>query len=316
MHPRTTLAALAVLVPWLVIAPAGAQVRSGVIEPVTAEIFADDPFSGTEGITFNGEGRMFVSGNRALWEVHPDGTARKLTDLDSNLGLAAFGPRDILVADFGPTNAFRHQRNNDGIVWRITPEGEKTPYITGIGDPNAIVVRDDGSVLVSDDATNEIFVFDEENGLRLFSTAVNHPNGIVLSHDGRTLYAAQIFKSIRPVIRDDSLWAIPLNEDGSPANKAPRLVSRTGPMAANDGLEIDREGRIYIAANGPAGEVWRYDPETEQTALVAGNMPGAASLVFGRGEFDHNSLYVTTTFSGGKGGKVYRVKTDTTGAPR
>lgn len=292
---------------------AWAQVRTGLIEEVTPELFADEPFSGTEGIAFNGEGRLFVTGNRALWEIMPDSSARKLADLDSNLGIAAFGPRDILVADFGPTNAFRHQKNDDGIVWRFTPEGEQTAYITGIGDPNAIWVRKDGSILVSDDATNEIFVYDEANGLRLYTTAVNHPNGIALSHDARTLYVAQIFKSIRPVIRDDSLWAVALNEDGSPANLAPKLVARTGPMAANDGLAIDAEGRIYIAANGPAGEVWRYDPETEQVGLLARNMPGAASLAFGKGAFGENYLYVSTTFSGGRGGKIYRILTDTTG---
>lgn len=288
-----------------------AQVRAGVGAPMPVELFVDEPFTGTEGITFSNEGRLFVSGNRAVWEIMPDGSTRKLADLDSNLGLAAFGERDILVADFGPTNAFRQHRNNDGIVWRVTPEGEKTAYVTGIGDPNAILVRDDGSLLISDDATNEIFSFDEENGLRLFTTAVNHPNGIALSHDGRTLYVAQIFKSIRPVIRDDSLWAVSLNAEGTPENKAPKLVAKTGPMAANDGLAIDREGRIYIAANGPAGEVWRYDPETEFISLIAGNMPGAASLAFGRGAFGEDMLYVTTTFSGGAGGKVYRIKTDT-----
>lgn len=291
--------------------PAAAQVRSGVIEEVTAELFVDEPFQATEGIAFNGEGRLFITGNRAVWEVMPDGSTRKLMDLDSNLGIAAFGPRDILVADFGPTNAFRHQRNTDGIVWRVTPEGDKTPYITGIGDPNAIWVRRDGSVLVSDDATNEIFVFDEENGLQLFTTAVNHPNGVALSADERTLYVAQIFKSIRPVIRDDSLWAIELNENGTPANKAPKRVAHTGPNAANDGLAIDREGRIYIAANGPAGEVWRYDPETEYVALLARGMPGAASLAFGKGAFGENNLYVTTTFAGDEGGKIWRIKTDT-----
>lgn len=295
---------------------ANAQVSRGASEPVIAEIFVDEPFGGTEGIAFNAEGRMFVSGDRAIWEVMTDGSTRKLADLDSNLGLAAIGERDILAADFGPTNAFRNQRNHDGVVWRITPEGDKTALITGIGDPNAIIVRRDGSILVSDDATNEIFIFDETNGLRLFSTAVNHPNGIELSHDGRTLYVAQIFKSIRPVIRDDSLWAISLKEDGTPDSKAPKLVAKTGPMAANDGLAIDREGRIYIAANGPAGEVWRYDPSSEIITLIAENMPGAASLAFGRGNFDAGSLYVTTTFSGGAGGKIYRVKTDTEGAPR
>ena len=32
----------------------------------------------------------------------------------------------MLAADFGPTNAFQEGPNSDGMVWRITPEGERT----------------------------------------------------------------------------------------------------------------------------------------------------------------------------------------------
>ena len=124
---------------------ASAQTEDGPSFPVTPEIFVDEPFTSAEGITFNAEGRMFVSANKAVWEVGLDRSARKLFDTDSNLGLAAYGERDILVADFGPTNAFQDDRNSDGVVWRSTPEGERVAFATGIGDPNAIVVRDDGS---------------------------------------------------------------------------------------------------------------------------------------------------------------------------
>ncbi len=61
----------------------------------------------------------------------------------------------------------------------------------------------------------------------LFSTAVNHPNGLALS---------------------DSLWVIPLDEEGNAAGAAKR-VARLGPQAANDGLAMDREGR--------GGKIWR-----------------------------------------------------------
>jgi sugar lactone lactonase YvrE len=281
--------------------------------PAEAVLVADEPFRGSEGIAFNGEGHLFVTANRALWQVYPDGEVRRIAELDSNLGLAPIGARDLLVADFGPTNAFEHDRNDDGVVWRITPEGEKTRLVTGIGDPNFILMRRDGSMLVTDDATADIYVVGEDMRPLLFSTAVNHPNGLALSDDGSTLYVAQIFKSIRPVVPDDSLWAIPL-EDGKPAGAA-RLVARLGPYAANDGLAMDRKGRVYIAANGEAGEIWRYDPATEELVLIARDVYGAASIAFGAGEFDPQSIYVSTTFNRGRGGKIWRIPVGVEGQP-
>lgn len=279
--------------------------------PVEAELLVGDQFQGSEGIAFNGEGRLFVTANQALWEIDTEGGVRKVVGLFSNLGLAAIGDRDLLVADFGPTNAFRHDRNNDGIVWRITPEGEKSELITGIGDPNFVLVREDGSILISDDATSDIWVAGEDMQPILFSTAVNHPNGLALTDDGKTLYVAQIFKSIRPVVRDDSLWAIDL-KDGKPVGAA-RLVVRTGPLAANDGLAIDALGRVYIAANGAAGQVWRYDPADGEIVLIAERIYGAASIAFGAGKFDQRSIYVSTTTNQGRGGKIWRIPVNIAG---
>jgi sugar lactone lactonase YvrE len=279
--------------------------------PAKPVVFADG-FGGCEGIAFNGEGGMFVSGANALWRIEPDGAKTKLADLYSNLGVTAYGPRDLLVADFGPTNAFKQDRNNDGIVWRITPEGQKTALVTGIGDPNFILMLKDGQMLISDDATNEIFVADSAGTVKLFSTAVNHPNGLVLSPDEKTLYVAQIFASIRPVVPDNQVWVLPL-ADGKPVRGA-RLLVRTGPGGANDGLAMDRLGRLYIAANNE-GKVWRYDPATEEMLVICEGVYGVASLAFGEGEFDHKAIYLTTTYAAGRGGKVFKVEVGIEGAP-
>lgn len=286
-----------------------------LVFPVQAELFVDEPFRGSEGIAFNGEGDLFVTANLALWQIYPDGRVREIAPLDSNLGLAPIGERDLLVADFGPTNAFRHERNSDGVVWRITPEGEKTAWVTGIGDPNFLLLRPDGSLLVTDDATADIYVVGPgDRTPRIFSTAVSHPNGLALSDDGRTLYVAQIFKSIRPVVFDDSLWALPLGDDGKPTG-AGRVVARLGPYAANDGLAMDRRGRVYVAANGEAGEIWRYDPASEELVLIARGVYGAASIAFGQGECDHRSIYVSTTVNKGRGGKIWRIPVGIEGQP-
>lgn len=281
--------------------------------PVSPELFVDEPFRSCEGISFNGEGRLFVTCNRALWEVRADGSAKSLADLDSNLGVAGYGDRDLLVADFGPTNAFAQDRNDDGIVWRFSPDGtEQIAHARGIGDPNFILVLEDGSYLVSDDATSDIYRVTQDGQVSLFTTAVNHPNGMVLSRDGSTLYVAQMFSNIRPVVGVNRLWALRL-EDGKPFRDA-KLVATTGPGSMPDGLAMDAAGRVYIAANRER-KVWRYDPATEETVLIAEGIPGAGSLVFGEGDFDRTSLYVTSTFANGEGGKVWRIPVGIGGAP-
>lgn len=280
--------------------------------PIEPAILVDEPFDACEGIAFSGEGRLFVSCNKALWEVSHDATVRKLFDLESNLGLAAYGPRDVLVADFGPTSAFRQDRNHDGLIYRATPEGAQSIFATGIGDPNAILVRADGSLLVSDDATADIYAVTPTGAVSLFTTAVSHPNGMVLSDDGRSLYVARIFHTIRPVVFDNTVWAIRLDDDGKPHASAPRLVFSTDPGGGNDGLAIDAQGRIYVSTP-VTGKLWRYDPATEQTVLIAAGMPGIAGLAFGRGDFDPLSIYAAATFAQGQGGKIYRIPVGITG---
>jgi sugar lactone lactonase YvrE len=273
--------------------------------PVAAERFISE-FRGAEGITFNGEGRLFIGANNAVWEAQPDGTVRKLTDVYRHLGQAGIGPRDILAADFGPTNAFQDGPNGDGVVWRITPEGERSVFATGIGDPNAIIRLPGGTWLVSDDAVNHIYRI-VDGRAEIWSTAVPFPNGMALSRDGRTLYVAQIFSAIGPVVPDNAIWAIPIRRD-RPAGRA-RIVART--ERAPDGLAADEHGRIYIADNG-SGSIRRYDPETGAMVIIAEGMPNVASLVFGEGAFDPLSLYATSTERGG--GPIWRVRVGVRGA--
>ncbi len=277
--------------------------------PVSATVLVDGKFNRCEGIAFNGEGDLYVAGDRSLWRVSRDGTVTKIAELYSNLGLAAVGPRDILMADFGPTNRFSHGPNADGIVWRITPEGEKTRVVDGgMGDPNFVLVRGDGSFLVTDDATDEIFLVDTTGTVALYTDAVGHPNGVALSADGSSLYVAQIFTSLQPLVVDDRVWAVNL-ENGVPAGE-PEVIARLGEQAANDGLAMDELGRIYVAANG-AGQIWRVDPATREKVLIAENMPGVASLAFGAGDFDHHAIYATST----RTGKVWEVAVGVSGAP-
>ena len=203
--------------------------------------------------------------------------------------------------------ALREGENDDGLVLRVTPEGDVSTVALGIGDPNFIVVRKDGSLLVSDDFTSNIYEIGTDGSVGIFSQAIAYPNGMVLSEDGESLFVAQIFRSIAPVEFDDRLWRLPL-ENGRPAGD-PKMVFATGGIGANDGLAMDEHGRVYIAANRE-GRIWRVDPAGGDPVLIAENVVGAASLAFGEGEFDSEALYVTS----GRDGKLWKVEVGVKGA--
>jgi len=314
MPAKPFLYVAAVLLPFIMLTGSAAMGQDHPVGeneirlPVTPVTLVKGKFRRSEGVSFNGEGKLYVTANHALWHVSKEGEVTKLVDLYSNLGLAPIGKRDVLVADFGPTNAFDHGRNDDGIVWRVTPEGDKSVVATGIGDPNFILVLEDGSFLVSDDATNEIFKVDRDGKTELFTTVVDHPNGMVLSPNGDLLYIAQIFKGIHPIVVDNRVWALEL-ENGRPKGD-PKVVAETGERGANDGLAMDSSGRVYIAANGE-GKIWRLTPETGELQLVAEKMPGVASLAFGQGDYEHHALYATST----RTGRVWMVQVGVGGAP-
>jgi len=261
--------------------------------PVTPSVLVSGAFQRCEGIAFNGEGELYVAGDRHLWRVSTEGEVFDVAGMYSNLGLAPIGERDLLAADFGPLNAFDNGPNNDGIVWRTTPEGEQTALSKGIGDPNFVAVREDGVFLVSDDAVDEIWLVDAGGATQLFTQAIDHPNGLAFSADGSTLYVAQIFTSLSPLTWDRRIWRLPL-ADGQPAGE-PEVLAEAG--VGPDGLALDELGRVYAAANF-SGEITRIDPQTGASVVVAEGLPGVASLAFGRGDFDHHAIYATSTQTG------------------
>jgi TolB protein len=276
--------------------------------PVQPAILVQGAFGRCEGITFNGAGDLYVAGDRTLWRVDTRGKVTAIASAYSNLGLAPIDSSDILFADFGPTNAFDHGYNRDGIVWRVSPDGTKTAAAQGMGDPNFVLVLEDGSFLVSDDATDEIFIVTGDGSVSIFTQQVDHPNGMAISKDGTRLYVAQMFTQIKPYFFDGRVWMLRL--DNNVIQGEPEVVADFGDAAANDGLTMDVLGRIYVAC-WRAGQIWRFNPHTGDRTLIAENVPGVASMAFGRGEFDHTAIYATST----QLGVVWKVPVGIAGIP-
>ena len=275
--------------------------------PVKPEVFISE-FRASEGLTFNAQGQLFIGANRGVWIATPEGKVTRIADVETHLGQAGVGERDILAADFGPTNIFRDGPNDDGVVWRITPEGTKTVAATGIADPNFILVLPDRSWLVSDDGVDKIYRI-RDGKTEVWSSAVAYPNGLALSPDGRTLYVAQIFTQLKPIVFDNRIWSMPLTTGFDPAGP-PVLLARTG-NGGVDGLAVDKSGLVYVADN-QGGRIWRIDPKDGGVTLVAEGMPNVASLAFGEGKFDREAIYATSTEKGG--GTIWKVRVGARGA--
>lgn len=277
--------------------------------PVTPIEFVSGVFETAEGIVFNGEGRLYVVADTDVWEVATDGTPTLVADLVTPVGLASRGASEILVGEFGPLTFTRDGENSDGEVLSLTPAGAVSTVATGIGDPNFIHVRADGSLLVSDDFTDIIYAVSPSGTLTTFLQGIQSPNGIVESLDGSELYVAQTFSALSPsFVFDDRVWRVPLSSEGP---GTPELLASLGGAGANDGVTLDARGRVYVAENLD-GKVWRIDPATNEVELVAENMPFVASLAFGEGEFNRTSIYATQLF----GGIVWELPVGVMGAPR
>lgn len=85
--------------------------------------------------------------------------------------------------------------------------------------------------------------------------AIGRPNGIAVSPDDETLYIIDA----HPVVGGNrKVWAFKLNDRGEPSEQ--REVFDFAPGRGGDGMEVDREGRLYVCAgiHQPRGP-WETD---------------------------------------------------------
>jgi sugar lactone lactonase YvrE len=293
----------------------GADGSSPADFPVEAIELVTGVFAKTEGIAFNSEGRLFVGSlptdedpAHGIHEIQVDGTATVVNDEVKPVGFAPAPDGDIYACDMGPLVS--PDDALDGTVVRVSPDGTSVVWGTGMPDPNFVTVRADGALLVSDDFGDEIYLVPAGGGeATVWYEGIESPNGMAFSLDSRQLFVAQTFMLGDPPGLDNRVWVIPVDEQGDPAGE-PELLATLDENAANDGVVVDENGLLYIAAN-TAGKIFRVDPADGSTEVVAEDMVGVASFAFGKGDFNRTSIYATHLFEG----TVWEVPVGVGGAP-
>jgi gluconolactonase len=222
---------------------------------------------GSNGLTFSPDGRLTICqhGNRRVIRVNPHGDVTVLAD--SYEGRRLNSPNDLVY-------------RSDGTLY-FTDPAFGLPDV--LEDPDkelpfqgVFAVRPDGSMVV---------VADDLEG----------PNGLAFSPDEHFLYVGDWDLSHKAVTRYE------IAADGSVAGPGELLCDLTNEPGedAIDGLEVGRDGRLYVC--GPGG-IWVLSSEGEKLELIS--LPEAPhNLAWGP---DERTLYVTALTS------IYRIQLEET----
>ncbi len=147
-----------------------------------------------------------------------------------------------------------------------------------------------------------VFRLDGKGKVHLLSDALERPNGIGLSPDGKTLYVANSHPP-RPI------WmAFDLKPDGTLSGGRTRfdasdIVAKTKRIGLPDGLKVDRAGNIF--ATGPGG-VLVLSPQGKHLGTILTGV-ATANCAFGD---DGSTLYITADMF------LARIRTKTVGLVR
>ncbi len=112
------------------------------------------------------------------------------------------------------------------------------------------------------------------------------PNGVGLSPDGRTLYAAETFTT--------HLWAFDVLEPGKLG--PPRHLYRPGGWSFFDSLAVEENGNICVATLGAPGGITVVSPAGELVEFVP--MPDGYTTNIAFGGPDMRTAWITLSATG------------------
>ena len=150
----------------------------------------------------------------------------------------------------------------------------------------------------------ELYRLEKEGKATKLYDDVGLTNGIGFSSDGRTIYHCDSLR--RHIIAHD------IKDDG---NCTDRRIFAELPMGAPDGLCVDANGGVWVAAYN-AGCILRFTPEGNPDRKIDIPAKKVTSLCFG--DEDLRTLYVTSADNQTdekRGGCVFRLRVDVAGLP-
>jgi len=151
---------------------------------------------------------------------------------------------------------------------------------------------------------------------RIISHEVDRPNGLVVTDDDQYLYIADNNNSVGGARK---LWRFRLTGEGAADLASQKLVHDWGTTRGPDGMKLDAEGRLYVAAglnhpnpphesaDQPTAGIYVFSPSGQLLGMV--NIPRDETTNCAFGDDDLKTLYITA------GGTLWSIRTCTPGKP-
>jgi len=151
----------------------------------------------------------------------------------------------------------------------------------------------------------DLYRYDPDGKLHLASTAIDKPNGVMLSPNGKTLYVAETdngtaeAETVTDAKRGRmTLNAFKVDKDGSLGKK--RVIVNFGDPLGIDGMTVDAKGRIYAAVRSEKRfGIVAFSPKGKELVYIKTPVL-PTNCCFGTGD-QSKTLYITA----GKG--LYRI---------
>jgi gluconolactonase len=233
--------------------PAGIVGADARFSPAVAVAFTEGPAADAFGNVFFTD----IVNNRILKFDSRAGTYSVWRADSGRANGLLFDPQGRLLAcegsEFGPHGRRRVTRTDlaSGEVEVLTDRYEGARY----NSPNDIAACTNGWIFFTDPCYGDrstmelthdsVYRIDPNRRVTrvLTQPEIQRPNGIALSPDEQTLY---LVDSCPVVGGNRKIWAFDLDADGLPRNQ--RLVFDFAPGRGGDGMAVDQEGVLYVAA--------------------------------------------------------------------
>ena len=243
-----------------------------------------------ECVLTHSSGNLFISDRRGgVLKVRPDGS-QQLSCTSAMLpnGIAMERGGGFLVANLGA----------DGGVWRITPDGVASPWLSevdgrSIGRVNfvlndaagrvwACISATDGSDKYPLHSATGTIVMRDASGTRIVADGLHYTNECRVSADSQFMYVNETFGR--------RLSRFRIGENGALKDK--QILARFSGGDFPDGMALDAEGGVWVVCVG-SNRVYRITPEGEKQTIIDDAVPDTAAQLesaFADGTLDRPQL--------------------------
>lgn len=125
------------------------------------------------GVTFDGQGNLFVSDNlaEAIYVITPARRVSTFVSIPVPSGLTFDGAGNLYASDPGPTT----NPPGPGGVTKIAPDGTQTIVVSGLGDLLGLAFDPNGNLFAAGRDNNVIYKITPDGSVSIFATGLDVP---------------------------------------------------------------------------------------------------------------------------------------------